>query len=133
MKIKRFFDDIKMPTRSYEQDVGLDICLPCGLKIKSLETKVVGLGLSVEIPEGFAGLLVPRSSTATKGLIVQTSIIDPGYTGEIHLIVTNCSSECQELYKNQRVCSLVLFNVHYTRIDVDNLSRQNNGLGSSGT
>lgn len=136
MKFKKFRNDIKLPLKSHLPDVGLDLFIPEEFNIAPLKTKTIGLGLGVAIPEGFAGLLVPRSSIAEKGLIIQTSIIDPDYTGEIHLIITNCSNKMQHVDKEQRLCSLVMFNALNARIEVvDNFEqteRNINGLGSSG-
>ena len=136
MKIKLFKDSTILPKKSHLPDSGLDIFMPCDLELKSLETKTVGLELAVAIPEGHAGILVPRSSIAQKGLLIQTSIIDPDYTGEIHLIITNCSNDVLEIERGQRVCSLVAFSVlnPYLEIveELPSTIRGNNGLGSTG-
>lgn len=136
MKIKLLRTDIQMPQKSHLPDVGLDLFIPEHFELKPLETKTVGLGLAVSIPEGFAGMLVPRSSVAEKGLIIQTAIIDPDYTGEIHLIITNCSNNVVNVDVGQRLCSLVCVSVLNAYIEqVDELSssvRGNAGLGSTG-
>ena len=136
MKIKKFRADVKTPAKSHLPDVGLGLFMPEDFDIEPLETKIIGLGLGVAIPEGYAGMLVPRSSIAAKGLIIQTSIIDPDYTGEIHLIVTNCSNVKQYIKRNQRLCSLVMFNALNARIelvrDLENTERGEQGLGSTG-
>lgn len=135
MKIK-LFNNIQLPKKSHLPDSGLDCFMPESFSLKPLETKTVGLGFGIQVPEGFAGMLVPRSSIAEKGLIVQTSIIDPDYTGEIHLIITNCSNEVIKIEQNQRVCSLVIYNVLNVRLDTvfefEKTERGNKGLGSSG-
>lgn len=135
MKIK-MFKNVQLPKKSHLPDCGLDCFMPEGFELKPLETKTIGLGIGIQVPEGFAGMLVPRSSIAEKGLIIQTSIIDPDYTGEIHLIITNCSNNVVKIDENQRVCSLVIYNVLNVRLDVvydfENTERGNNGLGSSG-
>ena len=66
MKIKLFREDVKLPEKSHLPDVGLDIFQPDDFELQPLETKTVGLGLAVAIPEGFAGMLIPRSSIAEK-------------------------------------------------------------------
>lgn len=136
MKIRRLHKDTPLPRKSHLPDSGLDIFMPCSFEIESLETKTVGLDLCVSIPEGFAGMLVPRSSIAEKGLIIQTAIIDPDYTGEIHLIVTNCSKQKMTIEKGQRVCSLVVYNVLNCRLEeveeMPQTERGCNGLGSTG-
>ena len=136
MKIKLFKEDIKLPEKSHLPDVGLDCFIPESFEIKPFETKTIKLGFGGAIPEGFAGMLVPRSSTAMKGLIMQTQVIDPDYTGEYHLIVTNCSIDTINIEQNQRICSLVIYSVLNARIEVvDDLLhtvRNDNGLGSTG-
>ena len=136
MKVKRFKKTTQMPVKSHLPDVGLDIFMPKEFWLRPLETITVGLELAVSIPEGFAGMLVPRSSIAEKGLIVQTAVIDPDYTGEIHLIVTNCSNDVQRIREGQRVCSLVVYSVLNARIEeveeMTETERNTKGLGSSG-
>ena len=130
MKVKRFKKTTRMPVKSHLPDVGLDIFTPKEFWLRPLETITVGLELAVSIPEGFAGMLVPRSS------IVQTAVIDPDYTGEIHLIITNCSNNVQHIEEGQRVCSLVVYSVLNARIEeveeMPETERNTKGLGSSG-
>lgn len=136
MKVKRFKKTTRMPVKSHLPDVGLDIFMPKEFWIRPLETITVGLELAVSIPEGFAGMLVPRSSITEKGLIIQTAVIDPDYTGEIHLIVTNCSNDVQCIRESQRICSLVVYSVLNARIEeveeMTETERNTKGLGSSG-
>lgn len=136
MKIKLMNNDIQLPKKSHLPDSGLDVFLPVDVVLEPLETKVVGLGIAIAVPEGFAGILVPRSSIAATGLIIQTSIIDPDYTGEIHLIITNCSKKKVVLKKGNRVCSICCFSVLNPYLEVveslPNTTRGANGLGSSG-
>lgn len=135
MKIK-LMKDVQLPKKSHLHDSGLDCFMPESFELKPLETKTIDLGIGIQVPEGFAGMLVPRSSIAEKGLLVQTSIIDPDYTGEIHLIITNCSNNNVVIEKNQRVCSLVVYSVLNVRLDVvydfEHTDRGSNGLGSTG-
>ena len=136
MQIKLFKSTTKLPKKSYLPDSGLDIFLPEELVLKPFETKTIGLEIAVTIPEGHAGMLVPRSSIAQKGLIIQTSVIDPEYTGEIHLIITNCSTFKQTLDRDARVCSLVVYSVLNPYLEVveelRTTKRGERGLGSTG-
>lgn len=136
MKVKRFKKTTRMPVKSHLPDVGLDIFTPKEFWLRPLETITVGLELAVSIPEGFAGMLVPRSSITERGMIVQTAVIDPDYTGEIHLIITNCSNNVQHIEEGQRVCSLVVYSVLNARIEeveeMTETERNTKGLGSSG-
>lgn len=136
MKIKLFNENIKLPKKQHLPDSGFDIFMPQDLIVESLETITISLGIGVAIPEGHAGMLVPRSSIADKGLIIQTAVIDPDYSGEIHLIVTNCSRESYEIKKDDRVCSLIVYTVlnPYLEItdELPNGYRGAKGLGSTG-
>lgn len=136
MKIKLFNKDVKLPQKSHLPDVGLDIFMPCSFNIIPHQTRTIDLGLGVAIPEGFAGMIVPRSSIAEKGLVIQTSVIDPDYTGPIHLIITNASDETHHIEQGQRLCSLVIFSVLNAYLEVvDELEssiRKDKGLGSTG-
>ena len=136
MKIKLFNENIKLPKKQHLPDSGFDIFMPQDLIVESLETITIPLGIGVAIPEGHAGMLVPRSSIADKGLIIQTAVIDPDYSGEIHLIVTNCSRESYEIKKDDRVCSLIVYTIlnPYLEItdELPNSYRGTKGLGSTG-
>lgn len=131
MKIFKFKDKVKLPSKSHELDCGLDLFLPEKVILRPFETYCIGLGLGFEVPEGFAGVLVPRSSIAKKGLIVHPAIIDPGYKGEVHLIITNCSGETYFFNEEDRLCSLVCYNILNPTINPED-NRGTNGLGSSG-
>lgn len=136
MNIKKFREDVILPTKSHDTDCGFDVYCPEEFDVEPFETKCVGLGIGFQVPEGFAGIFCPRSSISKKGIIIQTSITDPGYTGEVHLIVTNCSKNVFHVEKNMRLCSFnCLANLNATLKEVkefEKSDRGENGLGSSG-
>lgn len=130
MKITKL-KDVKMPTKSHELDCGLDMYLLHDVQLLPFETACLDSGIAVDIPEGYAGILAPRSSIAKKGIIVHPAIIDPGYKGEVHIIVTNCSNEIYHFNKNDRLCSLVCYNILNPTINPED-NRGAGGLGSTG-
>ncbi len=130
MKITKL-KDVKMPTKSHELDCGLDMYLLDDIVFKPFETLCLDSGLAVDIPEGFAGILAPRSSIAKAGIIIHPAIIDPGYKGEIHIIATNCSANFYKFKKNDRLCSLVCYSILNPTINPED-NRGTGGLGSSG-
>ena len=131
MKVFKFNKEAQIPSKSHELDCGLDLHLVDDIQLKPFETYCIGLGLGFEIPEGFAGILVPRSSIAKKGIIVHPAIIDPGYKGEVHLIVTNCSGYSYTFSKGDRLCSIVCYSCLNPTVNPED-NRGANGLGSSG-
>lgn len=136
MKIKFFRNDVKMPQKSHLPDSGLDVFMPDAFDIQPLETVTMPLGFGVSIPEGYVGIFIPRSSIAAKGLICQTSAIDPDYSGELHAIITNCSNTPQHVEVGQRLISLICLPVMNPFLQIvdelPNTERNTNGLGSTG-
>lgn len=136
MDFKLFKKDVITPTKSYKYDGGFDLYLPEKVEINPFETICIGLGIGFSIPQGYAGMLVPRSSTAKKGLISQTQLIDCGYTGEVHLILTNCSNTTFVFEKDSRIVSLVIYKILNEDLnkveEFEETDRGSKGLGSSG-
>lgn len=130
MKIYNY-DNVKLPTKSHELDCGLDLFLPENVTINPFETICLDTCLSMDIPEGSAGVLVPRSSIARKGIIIHPAIIDPGYKGRVHIIATNCSNNIYEFKAGDRLCSLVCYQCINVTLNPNN-NRGTGGLGSSG-
>ena len=130
------FKDIIMLKKAHLDDSGIDVFIPETFELLPFETKVIGLGFGIEVPEGYTGMFVPRSSLAKRGLIIQTSLIDRGYTGEVHLIITNCSQNIIKIEQGQRVSSLLIYPILNPSFEIvtelKQTERSSNGLGSSG-
>lgn len=96
------------PFRPHENDAGADVFMPFDCKIKPREILKIPLGYGIEIPDGFAGYVFPRSSMALKGLICELPPIDSGYRGEIHAILSNISNSEYLLEKDTRIGQLII-------------------------
>lgn len=77
-------------------------------QIKPGEILKISLGYGIEIPDGFAGYIFPRSSMALKGLVCELPPIDSGYRGEIHAIISNVSNSEYLLKKDTRIGQLII-------------------------
>lgn len=84
-------DGAEMPQYSHDGDAGLDLCATEDVTLMPQEWKMVGSGVSMAIPKGFAGLVVPRSGMGCKGLVLKNTlgIIDAPYRGEIKVPLLN--------------------------------------------
>jgi dUTP pyrophosphatase len=80
-----------MPTYAHEGDAGLDLCATEDVALCPGEYRMIGSGVSMAIPEGFVGLVVPRSGLGCKGLVMKhdLGVIDSGYRGEIKVPLYN--------------------------------------------
>ena len=101
----------RYPFRPHENDAGADVFMPFDCRIKPGEIIKIPLGYGIEIPDGFAGYVFPRSSMALKGLICELPPIDSGYRGKIHAIISNVSNSEYLMKKDTRIGQLVIIPV----------------------
>ena len=121
------------PKRAHFNDAGADVFANETVYISKGDTRKIKLGFGLELPDGFMGLVLPRSSFASKGIVAEIPPIDSGYTGEIHAIVTNHSHNTARISKGTRIAQLVIIPMVIANF-VENAgeSRGNNGFGSTG-
>lgn len=103
------------------------------------ETKFIPTGISVEIPEGYAGLVYARSGIACKrGLAPanKVGVIDSDYRGEVMVVLHNHSSQPQQIENGERIAQLVItpyLTAEFTEADaLDETDRGAGGFGSTG-
>ncbi len=82
--------------------------MPYDCTLQPGEIAKIPLGFGIEVPDGYAGYVFPRTSMAVKGLVCELPPVDSGYRGEIHAIISNVSSKPQELSEGFRVGQLVI-------------------------
>ncbi|MDR1600287.1 MAG: deoxyuridine 5'-triphosphate nucleotidohydrolase [Oscillospiraceae bacterium] len=97
-----------LPKRADYSSVGADVRASRAYTVPPGKTAVLGLGFGIQLPDGMAGYVFPRSSLAAKGVVCQLPPIDPGYTGEIHAVVTNHGPEPFVIAPGQRIGQLVV-------------------------
>jgi dUTP pyrophosphatase len=140
LPVARLRDDAFLPSQAYEGDAGLDLVACERLELGPGERGIAGTGIAVAVPEGWAGLVLPRSGLAAKhGLTVVNSpgLIDSGYRGELMVILLNTDEHEQFVVEpGMRIAQLVLIEAASVRLlEVDELSeteRGTRGHGSSG-
>lgn len=141
LAVRRLREDATLPTRAYDGDAGLDLAACDRVEIPPGGRAVVGTGLAVAIPDGHAGLVVPRSGLAARhglGAVNAPGLIDAGYRGELKLILLNTDrSEPFVVEPGMRLAQLVVIELPPVEVvEVDELPetlRGVAGLGSSGS
>lgn len=111
IKITKTRLDAMLPRRAHHNDAGADVYSPVSVLIAPHTTVAIDLGISLEIPDGFCGLILPRSGHAKKGILAQIPPIDSGYRGSIHAIVTNTTDQEYIVGLHERVGQLVIMPV----------------------
>ena len=130
-------DDAIIPTRAYEYDAGWDLYCVEKLYIIPSRRRVVPTNIAISIPEGYVGLIWPRSGLAAKnGIDVFAGVIDSGYRGEIKVCLYNSSQINFEINKGDRIAQIIFHKLPQTEmLEVDSLDdsiRGDSGFGSSG-
>ena len=131
-----------MPVRAHKSDAGLDLTctrISTGVNECGQLMLVYHTDLAVEIPEGYVGLLFPRSSIYKKSLQQTNSVgvIDAGYRGEIMAVFKTTTDVVPAVYKEgERFCQLVIMPLpEFDIVEAEELSlsdRGEGGLGSTG-
>jgi dUTP pyrophosphatase len=122
----------------HEGDAGLDLYVIEDLEFKSMDTKLIKLGISCEPKDGKAYYLLPRSSISKTPLRMSNSIglIDGGYRGEIMASCDNIKNYTYTITKGERLFQLVAYNSSPIKYTIkDNLAdstRGHGGFGSTG-
>jgi dUTP pyrophosphatase len=140
LPVRRLRPDAPLPARAYDGDAGFDLSACDRTVLEPGERAVIGTGLAVAIPEGYAGLVMPRSGLAARhglGKVNSPGLVDAGYRGEVKVIVLNTDRrEPFVIEPGMRIAQLVLVELPQVRLtEVDELpetSRGEGGLGSSG-
>lgn len=140
LKFKKLSEEAQIPVRAHSTDAGLDL-INVGCETIVNEAREVMLlyhtDIAVEIPEGYVGLLFPRSSIYKKSL-QQTNcvgVIDAGYRGEIKVCFRVTTTTVPEIYpKGEKFCQLVIVPIpNIEVVEVEELSESDRGEGGFGS
>jgi dUTP diphosphatase len=140
LALRRLSPAATVPARSYDGDAGLDLHAAEAGAIEPGGRASIGTGLAVEVPEGHAGLVLPRSGLAARhgiALVNAPGLIDAGYRGEVRVLLLNTDREepfCIEV--GDRIAQLVVVRAEAADpVEVAELAasqREERGFGSSG-
>jgi len=140
LRFARLRENAVLPSRAHEGDAALDLYAAEPARIGPGERWSVPTGIAVEIPEGHAGLVLPRSGLAREhgiSLVNSPGLIDAGYRGELTVLLLN--TDPAEVYRVQlgdRIAQLVVVAIAATEpVEAEVLAesaRGDGGFGSSG-
>ena len=140
LRVAKLKDEATVPARAHEGDAGVDLYACEAAHLGPGERWGVGTGVAVEIPEGHAGLVLPRSGLARDhgiALVNSPGLIDAGYRGEVRVLLLNTDpAETFRVEPGDRIAQLVITPVALADpVEVESLSetaRGDGGFGSSG-
>ena len=141
IKVKKLTDEAVIPTLGSRVAAGADLysAEKEDVVIMPGETKFIGTGLAVEIPDGYVGLVYARSGLACKrGLAPanKVGVIDSDYRGEVKVALLNHGKEPQKVEKGERIAQMVvapyLSAVYEEAEELSDTERGEGGFGSTG-
>jgi dUTP pyrophosphatase len=140
LPFKRLDPAAELPAQAHPGDAGFDLCSTIDMEVLPGERAMVPTGLSVAIPGGHAGLVLPRSGLASRqGLTLANApgLIDSGYRGEITCAVVNLDrDQAVKIRRGDRIAQLVVLALPQILPSwVDELppsTRGDSGFGSTG-
>jgi dUTP pyrophosphatase len=138
LEYRRLDEGAKAPARAHEGDAGLDLHANEAAHIDPGERATVGTGIAVAIPDGHAGLVVPRSGLAARHgitLVNTPGLIDAGYRGELRVLLLNTDRrQAFKVTPGDRIAQLVLVKVESPEpAEVGELSETKRGQGGFGS
>ena len=139
LPVVRLRPDAALPTQAYEGDAGLDLVSAERVVLAPGARALVGTGIAVAIPAGYAGYVQPRSGLAVKhgiSIVNAPGLVDSGYRGELKVALLNTDQTEEFLVEpGMRIAQLVVIEVPGVRlVEVDALpasERGERGFGSS--
>lgn len=140
LEFKRLHPNAILPAAVHDGDAGLDVTAAEAATIGPGERVLIPTGFAMAVPEGHAGLLLPRSGLAAKqGLTLVNSpgLIDPGYRGEVKVAVVNLDrTESVQISAGDRIAQLLIVGLPRATAewvdDLSDTSRGDGGFGSTG-
>lgn len=142
VKVKKLKETAKLPVYGTEFSAGADLCacLDAPITLAPGETKLISIGISMEIPVGYAGLVFARSGLASKRNLApanKVGVIDCDYRGEFFVPLHNHGAVPQTVEPGERIAQMILTPYLTAQfIEADELSdtvRGEGGFGSTGT
>jgi dUTP pyrophosphatase len=136
--VQRLDPDVPVPVYALPGDAGADVVAATDLVLAPGERAVLGTGLAIAVPDGYAAFVHPRSGLAARaglGLVNAPGTIDAGYRGELKLIVINHDRDRPiELHRGDRVAQLVFQRVAQAEfVEVAALPESVRGDGGHGS
>ena len=137
LPLTRLDPSIELPSYAREGDAGLDLRAAHDATLEPGSRGLVGTGLAVAIPPGYAGLVLPRSGLAlSQGVTVLNApgLVDAGYRGELKVLLVNHGDKPVPVRRGDRIAQLVIQRVERAElIEVNELPVSERGAGGFGS
>jgi dUTP pyrophosphatase len=140
IKVAKLHAEARLPNYAHtgpHGDLAADVAALEPAELAPGEIKAIRTGLSFEFPPEYGALVHDRSGLALKGICTLAGVIDPGYRGELKVVLTNLSKDLFPIKPGDRIAQLRIVHrleVEFTEVDsITSTMRDIRGFGSTGT
>lgn len=138
LNVRRLDQRAQLPSRAHPDDAGLDLYALEGTTLAPGGRAQIHTGIAIEIPTGYAGLVLPRSGLAARhgiALVNAPGLIDAGYRGELRVLLLNTDRACEyRVSAGDRIAQLVIAAVAPASVcEVSELTESGRGTGGFGS
>jgi dUTP pyrophosphatase len=138
VRVRRVHDDAVLPSYAHPGDAGADLTTTVDVRLEPGERALVPTGISIALPEGYVGLVHPRSGLAARcglSIVNAPGTVDAGYRGELKVMLINLDPrEPIVLDRGDRIAQLVVQRVERADfVEVDELPASVRGDGGHGS
>ena len=134
IKIKKIKENAKLPNYAHPGDVGMDLYSMETVTIPPMGHYRFFHGFAFEFPEGYAAIVMDKSSISKAGLAHMGGVFDAGYRGEYNTHLVNLSNKPYTVEVGDKVSNLVIVPVSIVDLEeVDELSDSSRGIGAFGS
>ena len=140
LRVTRLSGEARLPQRAHDGDAGLDLHAAEAARLEPGGRVSVGTGIAIEVPDGHAGLVLPRSGLAKRhgiALVNAPGLIDSGFRGEVRVLLLNTDATSEfRIAAGDRIAQLLLVPIAVAgAVEAEALTesaRGSGGFGSSG-
>jgi dUTP pyrophosphatase len=140
IRIQRIHPAAVLPAYAHgpDEDAGMDLCAVEDVTLEPRVPRLTPTGLTIELPPGYEAQVRPRSGLALKHAIDMPNApgtIDPGYRGEIRVILINLGNEPYTVHAGDRIAQMIVARyeaVEWAEGELRDSRRGEEGFGSSG-
>lgn len=139
IKVVKTHPDAVIPSKAFEEDVGLDLTIISKIKDFNSKTSLYDTGIKIEVEEGYYTEIVPRSSISKFGYILANNvgIIDNNYRGNLMIALTKICDDAADIQLPFKCCQLIIRKQIFPNIyelevnDLSSTQRNEGGFGST--
>jgi dUTP pyrophosphatase len=137
IRIKKLHAAAKLPKYAHTGpwgDLAADLYAVLPARLEPGATTLVSTGVAIELPSEYGALVEDRSGLAVRGVTTLAGVIDPGYRGELKVVLTNLSATTVEVAAGDRIAQLRLVQrIEAEFLEAEELEEAPRGLGGFGS